>query len=73
MADRGYPDNDFGQFLNHGGRIGTETGARIGFFGATPISQKAANADTSGATLAALETEVNELKQLLRDYGLLAT
>ena len=29
------------------------------------------NADTSGATLAALETEVNELKALLRSVGLM--
>ena len=49
------------------------TSARIGFFGATPVAKAAANADTSGATLAALETEVNELKALLRAYGLLAT
>lgn len=34
--------------------------------------QQAANANTSGATLAALETEVNEVKQLLRDVGLMA-
>lgn len=32
-----------------------------------------ANADTSGATLGQLETEVNELKALLRAHGLLAT
>jgi hypothetical protein len=32
----------------------------------------AANADTSGATLGQLETEVNELKALLRAQGLLA-
>lgn len=31
-----------------------------------------ANADTAGATLAQLETEVNQLKQLLRDAGLMA-
>jgi parallel beta-helix repeat protein len=35
--------------------------------GATPD----ANADTSGATLPQLETEVNQLKQTLRDHGLL--
>ncbi len=34
---------------------------------------QAANADTSGATLANLEIEVNQLKQLLRDVGLMAT
>lgn len=36
-------------------------------------TQQAANPDTSGATLAALETEVNELKALLRAYGQLPT
>ena len=44
----------------------------LGFFGTTPIAKKAANANTSGATTPQLETEVNELKQLLRDYGLMA-
>ena len=34
--------------------------------------QQAANADTAGATLAALETEVNELKAALRAFGILA-
>ena len=47
--------------------------AGISFFDNTVQSQAAANADTSGATLGQLETEVNELKQLLRDYGLMAT
>lgn len=32
----------------------------------------AANADTTGATLAALETEVNQVKQALRDLGLMS-
>lgn len=45
----------------------TENGAVIKLY------QQTANADTSGATLAALETEVNELKALLRNTGLLAT
>lgn len=40
---------------------------------ATPITTQAANADTSGATLGQLETEVNQLKQVLRDFGLIAT
>jgi hypothetical protein len=31
-----------------------------------------ANADTAGATLAQLETEVNELKQALRNAGIIA-
>jgi len=56
-----------------GVKIGTSTTQKLGFFNATPIVQESANADTSGATLRQLETEVNQLKQLLRNYGLLAT
>lgn len=44
---------------------------RIGIFGATPITKPAANPDTSGATIAQLEAEVNELKATLRSLGLL--
>jgi len=55
-----------------GTKIGTATTQKLGFFNATPIVQPAANADTSGATLAQLETEVNEVKQTLRDLGLMA-
>jgi hypothetical protein len=44
----------------------------IGFLGGTAVARQPANADTSGATLAALETEVNELKQLIRNYNLMA-
>jgi hypothetical protein len=58
-------DAAIGGALSHDGK-------GIGFFGATPAPQRPANANTSGATLAAIEAEVNELKQLLRDYGLLA-
>lgn len=39
---------------------------------ATPVGTQAANADTSGAALAALETEVNELKAVLRTFGMIA-
>jgi hypothetical protein len=39
----------------------------------TTATQQAANADTSGATLVQLETEVNELKAVLRAFGLIAT
>jgi hypothetical protein len=46
---------------------------RLAFFGATPVVQPAANPDTSGATLAELETEVNQLKAALRALGLIAT
>lgn len=40
---------------------------------ATPASTQAANPDTSGAVLADLETEVNQLKAVLRTFGLIAT
>ena len=39
---------------------------------ATPVGTQAANADTSGASLAALETEVNQLKAVLRTFGMIA-
>jgi hypothetical protein len=54
-----------------GTKIGTGATQKLGFFGAAPVVRPAANADTSGATLAALETEVNELKAMLRTLGLL--
>lgn len=38
----------------------------------TAATQQAANADTSGATLGQLEIEVNELKAMLRVFGLIA-
>ena len=56
-----------------GTRIGTATGQKLAFFNSTPVVQQAANADTSGATLAALETEVNQLKAVLRTFGFIAT
>lgn len=47
---------------------------KIGFFNkqSAPVAQQPANPDTSAATLAALETEANELKAVLRAYGLIA-
>lgn len=39
----------------------------------TAATQQAANPDTSGATLGQLETELNEVKQVLRAFGLIAT
>jgi len=56
-----------------GTKIGTDPAQKMGFYGATPIVQPAANADTSGATLGNLEIEVNQLKALLRSLGLMAT
>lgn len=55
-----------------GNSFGNSTSQKISFYGKTPIVQPAANADTSGATLAQLETEVNELKAMLRSLGLMA-
>lgn len=48
-------------------------GTTVGFYGATPVTQPVANADTSGADLATLEAEVNQIKALLRSVGLMAT
>jgi len=45
----------------------------LGFYNKAPVVQPAANPDTTGAALAALETEVNELKAALRSLGLIAT
>jgi hypothetical protein len=56
-----------------GVKIGTGTTQKLGFYNATPVVQPSANADTSGATLGDLETEVNQIKQLLRNLGLMAT
>lgn len=56
-----------------GSKIGTAANQKIGFWGVAPVAQPAANADTSGATLPQLETEVNEIKALLRTVGLMAT
>jgi hypothetical protein len=55
-----------------GTKIGTATTQKLGFFNKTPIVQKAAIADTSSGAVATVETELNKVKQLLRDYGLLA-
>ena len=57
----------------NGTRFGTANTQKIGFYNKTPVVQPSANADTSGATLGQLETEVNELKALLRSLGLMAT
>ncbi len=53
-----------------GTRIEAAAG-KVGFYGTIPVVRPAANPDTTGATLAALETEVNELKAILRTLGLL--
>ncbi len=60
-----------GRNLEIGGAI-DHNGTTLGFYGTPPVTQPAANPDTSGAALAALETEVNQLKALLRSVGLMA-
>ena len=54
-------------------RVITTNSTQLGFFGVTPVAQPAANPDTSGASLATLEAEVNQLKAALRSLGLIAT
>lgn len=56
-----------------GVKFGNSTTEKFGFWNVTPIVQPAAIVDTLGASLAALETEVNKLKQLNRDFGIMAT
>lgn len=55
-----------------GGKIGTTNTQKIGFFGATPVVQPAANPDTSSGSITTVETEVNQIKALLRSLGLMA-
>lgn len=53
----------------------THASARCTLFAvgsATPVGTQSANADTSGASLGTLEAEVNELKAVLRTFGLIA-
>lgn len=45
----------------------------FGVGSATPAATQAANPDTSGVTLANLEIEVNQIKAVLRTFGLIAT
>lgn len=59
--------------VSTGTKIGTSNTQKLGFFNQTPTTQPGANPDTSGAILAALETEVNEIKAVLRQLGLIAT
>jgi len=62
---------DFHFGATTGTKIGATSAQKMAFWGATPVVRPAANADTSGATLGQLETEVNELKAMLRTVGLL--
>ena len=55
-----------------GTTLATSTNQAIGFFG-NQIVQPANIADTSGANVSSLEVEVNDMKQMLRDYGLMGS
>ncbi|SHF15182.1 Right handed beta helix region [Pedobacter caeni] len=48
-----------------------EPTGKLGFFGQTPIVKYNAIPNTTGATLSALEEELNKLKALVRAYGLM--
>ena len=48
-----------------------EATGKLGFFNQAPVSKHAAIPNTTGASVATLEQEVNKLKGLLRSYGLL--
>lgn len=49
------------------------TAGYLSFYSGTPVTQRPAIPNTTGANIAALEAEVNKLKQLLRDYNLMPT
>lgn len=55
-----------------GTRIGTTPTQKIGFYGKTPIEQQSTLFNTSGYTLQQLEYEVNAIKNVLRNIGIIA-
>lgn len=64
---------DFSGTDREGVRVESDgTQAMLSFFAGTAVAKQAAIPDTSGATLAALELEVNKLKQLLRNFNLMS-
>lgn len=57
---------------NIGTKIGTSPNQKIGFYGKTPIEQQKTLSNTSGYTLQQLEYEVNAIKNVLRNIGIIA-
>ncbi|MEB7366916.1 BppU family phage baseplate upper protein [Staphylococcus borealis] len=57
---------------NIGTKIGTSPNQKIGFYGKTPIAQQSTLSNTSGYTLQQLEYEVNAIKNVLRNIGIIA-
>ncbi|QMP81551.1 tail protein [Staphylococcus phage SAP3] len=55
-----------------GTRIGTTPTQKIGFYGKTPIEQQSTLYNTNGYTLQQLEYEVNAIKNVLRNIGIIA-
>lgn len=55
-----------------GTQIGTGATQKIGLYGATPIARQAAIPDTASGVVATVETEVNKVKQALRNIGMIA-
>lgn len=56
----------------NGTRIGNNPNNKIGFYGKTPIAQQTTLQNTSGYTLQQLEYEVNAIKNVLRNLGLVS-
>lgn len=55
-----------------GTKIGTSPNQKIGFYGKTPIEQQKTLSNTSGYTLQQLEYEVNAIKNVLRNIGIIS-
>ena len=56
----------------NGTRFGNNANDKIGFYGKTPITQQTTLQNTSGYTLQQLEYEVNAIKNVLRNLGLVS-
>lgn len=57
----------------NGTRFGLNANDKIGFYGRTPIKQQTTLQNTSGYTLQQLEYEVNAIKNVLRNLGLVGS
>lgn len=51
-------------------KLGTSTGAKVGFFGTTPVGRKTVSR-ASGSTVASCNTTINNLITALKAYGLI--
>lgn len=51
-------------------KLGTSTGAKVGFFGTTPVGRKTVSR-ASGSTVASCNTAINNLITVLKAYGLI--